>query len=214
MKHGWNASLWKCFFLIYDSSIKCFAISTPNASRNHGVSNRAIWRGTLIVSRHNFNLSGRRVMAPIAIFFNSTHREIFSKSNCIYNFPNNLEPNGHCPFAVPNQSENGKYNLISVWFNKIPKIFLCVRIEILFTVVWEEIFRGKVFFNKKFSLMFLTPLREWIKTYIGCSWDFSVSQHNGGPIKDPTLNSSIRYCSDGPRGFRGRWIVPHDAERR
>ena len=29
---------------------------------------------------------------------------------------------------VPNQSENGKYNLISGWFNKIPKIFLCVCI--------------------------------------------------------------------------------------
>ena len=27
---------------------------------------------------------------------------------------------------VPKQSENGNYNLISVWFNKIPKSFLCV----------------------------------------------------------------------------------------
>ena len=26
----------------------------------------------------------------------------------------------------PNQSKNGKYNLISGWFNKISKIFLCV----------------------------------------------------------------------------------------
>ena len=26
----------------------------------------------------------------------------------------------------PNQLENGKYNLNSVWFNKISKIFLCV----------------------------------------------------------------------------------------
>ena len=48
------------------------------------------------------------------------HREIFSKSyqikpksDCIYHFPIDLEPNG-CPFAVSNQSENGKYNLISV----------------------------------------------------------------------------------------------------
>ena len=32
-----------------------------------------------------------------------------------------------CPFAVSNQSENGKYNLISGWFNKIWKRFLCVR---------------------------------------------------------------------------------------
>ena len=29
---------------------------------------------------------------------------------------------------VQNQSENSKYNLISVWFNKISKIFLCVWI--------------------------------------------------------------------------------------
>ena len=28
---------------------------------------------------------------------------------------------------VPNQSENGKYSLISVWLNKISKRFLCVR---------------------------------------------------------------------------------------
>ena len=27
---------------------------------------------------------------------------------------------------VPNQSENGKYNLIPIWFNKISKRFLCV----------------------------------------------------------------------------------------
>ena len=27
---------------------------------------------------------------------------------------------------VPNQSENGKYNLISVWFNKTSKRFICV----------------------------------------------------------------------------------------
>ena len=35
--------------------------------------------------------------------------------------------NGQCPFAVPNQSENGKYNIISVWFNKIPKQILCIQ---------------------------------------------------------------------------------------
>ena len=35
--------------------------------------------------------------------------------------------NGHCPFAVPNQSVHIKYIFISVWFNKISKRFLCVR---------------------------------------------------------------------------------------
>ena len=34
--------------------------------------------------------------------------------------------NGHCPFTVPNHSVYGKYNLISVWFNKISNRFLCV----------------------------------------------------------------------------------------
>ena len=35
--------------------------------------------------------------------------------------------NGQCPFAVPNQSlKMVKYNLISVWFNKIWNRFLCV----------------------------------------------------------------------------------------
>ena len=29
-------------------------------------------------------------------------------------------------WLIPNQSENGKYNLTSVWINKIPKSFLCV----------------------------------------------------------------------------------------
>ena len=31
--------------------------------------------------------------------------------------------NGHCPFAVPNQSKNGKYNLISVWLKRFGKDF-------------------------------------------------------------------------------------------
>ena len=34
--------------------------------------------------------------------------------------------NGLCLFAFPNQSEDSKYNLISVWFNNISKIFLSV----------------------------------------------------------------------------------------
>ena len=52
------------------------------------------------------------------------------KSDGIYHFPIDLEPNG-CPFAVPNQSVHDKYNLISVWFHKIsqclhPFYFDCV----------------------------------------------------------------------------------------
>ena len=53
-----------------------------------------------------------------------THREIFSKSyqikpksHCNYHAPIDLEvetANRQCPFVVPNQSENCKFNLISV----------------------------------------------------------------------------------------------------
>ena len=32
-----------------------------------------------------------------------------------------------CPFAVLNQLDNGKYNLISDWFDKISKKFLCIH---------------------------------------------------------------------------------------
>ena len=52
------------------------------------------------------------------------HREIFSKlyqikpnSHCMNHFLIDVEVNER-PF-VPNQSENGKYNRISVWLNKI-----------------------------------------------------------------------------------------------
>ena len=36
--------------------------------------------------------------------------------------------NEQCPFAVLNQPENGKYNLISVRFEKISKQIICVRL--------------------------------------------------------------------------------------
>ena len=54
----------------------------------------------------------------------AAHKEIFFKY--IYHALIDLELKGR-PFAVPNQSENGKYNLISVWFNNISKRFLWVR---------------------------------------------------------------------------------------
>jgi len=62
--------------------------------------------------------------------------EIFSKiyrikpkSDCIHHFNPDLDPNGQHPFAVPNQSVHGKYNLISAWSNKIWKRFLSVRVN-------------------------------------------------------------------------------------
>ena len=43
------------------------------------------------------------------------------KSDCIYHAPIDLERKG-IPFSVPNQSENGEYNLILVWFKKIQNL--------------------------------------------------------------------------------------------
>ena len=62
----------------------------------------------------------RNYTSHIINYMSYAHREIFSKSyqikpksDSIYHFSIQLEPNGR-PFAVPNQSENGIYNLISV----------------------------------------------------------------------------------------------------
>ena len=45
---------------------------------------------------------------------------------------------GHSPFFVPNQSENGKYNLILVRLNTISKRFLCVRYQTRNTTAVRE----------------------------------------------------------------------------
>ena len=53
-------------------------------------------------------------------------KQIKPKSDCIYHPPTDLEQETDSVRLVPNQSENSKYNLFSVWFNKIWKIFPCV----------------------------------------------------------------------------------------
>ena len=67
----------------------------------------------------------------------ATHREIFSKSDCIYHFPIDFEQQTDVRL-VPNQSEIGNYNLISVWFNKISKIFLSVYGPTKVAKHWEK----------------------------------------------------------------------------
>ena len=64
------------------------------------------------------------------------HRKIFSKyywikpkSDCIYHLPIDLEHQTDSVRLVPNQSENGTYNLISVWFNNISVSFPCAPPE-------------------------------------------------------------------------------------
>ena len=94
-------------------------------------------------------LSRRRIMKRRNICF-------FTKRNFHGNLSNQTEirlylpfsdwvwtTNEHCPFAMPNQSENGKYNLISVWFNKIPR-------EKISLYVWEKKNKyGGIFFFRK-----------------------------------------------------------------
>ena len=77
----------------------------------------------------------------------ATRREIFSnshwiepKSDCIYHAPINLETSGCSPFGVSNQLENGKFNLISVWFNNNSKRFLCVQEWRNYVSLWRELF--------------------------------------------------------------------------
>ena len=50
--------------------------------------------------------------------------------------------NGQSPFAVINKLENGKYNLISIWFNKIPKRFVCVYVGFIRQNI-DKRFRGR-----------------------------------------------------------------------
>ena len=56
------------------------------------------------------------------------HREILSNKTEIRLYLPYFDwfekENGHCPFAVPNQSIYVKYNQILYWFNKISKRFL------------------------------------------------------------------------------------------
>ena len=80
--------------------------------------------GRIEMTQRDASLSGRYTPSL-------THRETFSKSyrlnpksDCIYDFPIYLDPNER-PFGCE-RSENGKYNLIPSWFNKISKRLLRV----------------------------------------------------------------------------------------
>ena len=87
--------------------------------------------------------------------------------------------NGQCPFAVPNQSVHGKYNLISVWFNKIWKRFLCVYTDIgLLTdapnLIWLRHYSQAT--NDAFCLCLWH--RKW------CKWiQFGIKMNFNNPIQ-------------------------------
>ena len=70
-----------------------------------------------------------------------------------------LEPNGR-PFGY-NQSKNGKYNLISVWLDKISKRFLCVykykgrnRQILEHFVIWYIAYHEHFGLNIKFQITY------------------------------------------------------------
>ena len=78
---------------------------------------------TSMVMQLGHKLGNRKM--ELASCWTSTHREIFSKSyqiksksDCIHHAPVDLEYQTNVHLYL-NQSENGKYNLISVWFSKI-----------------------------------------------------------------------------------------------
>ena len=82
-----------------------------------------------------------------SMFKVATRRESFSKSysikpesDCIYHF--SMKQTDVRLF--PNQSENGKYNLILVWFNKISKRFLCVRVTSFFSSFFSAYFVKRI----------------------------------------------------------------------
>ena len=60
----------------------------------------------------------RAESARPSVFFlihaGSRNIDILTKSYCIYHFPVDLEQQTDSVRSVPNQSENGKYNMISV----------------------------------------------------------------------------------------------------
>ena len=114
----------------------------------------------------------------------TAHREIFSKSyklnpksDCIYHFAIDLESNGHV-CLVPNQSENGKFNMISKWFNKISKRFLCVY-WCLGSVIWCNIlhvFRLTCSIVS-WNVMAMFRAKCWMRFVQRVSWNESTEFH-------------------------------------
>jgi len=81
------------------------------------------------------------------------------------------------PFDVSNQSVHGKYNLISVWFSKISKIFLCVNCK---KVNWLPVRLASLGIMGVQSKVPLKPLNKSPKslfyglTWVWCSFLYNV----------------------------------------
>ena len=92
---------------------------------------------SLVLRRTNvFRLSQYHVDLSHIWFADAVHTEFFSR-NFIKSNRNQII---YTIFWLiwnqkePDQSENSKYNLISVWFNKISRKFFCVRLIVVFVL--------------------------------------------------------------------------------
>ena len=101
----------------------------------------------------------------------STHTNIFAlinqqESDCFHHFSIARKPNG-IPL-VPNQSENGKYNLISVWFNKILKRFLYMY-DVKFKVKLQSKKSNStniIYFSQYYWFFFIQDFFLWIRLFM------------------------------------------------
>ena len=76
----------------------------------------------------------------------------------------------------PNQSENGKYNLITSWFNKVSKRFLCV------------------YSKSKLTLTFLEFCSMLTSFYCDCAYNFPVAYESIAILR--LIQNQTRNCSD------------------
>ena len=118
-------SLRQIFQQLLTQNDVCFDMETRNDIYSRGnwkLTNRD-WKNEtkMIVKMRRFYNQG--VIARCILHAEKLFPNLF-KLDCTYHFSINLELNGHCP--LDSVRLNGKYNLISVSFNKIAKVFLCV----------------------------------------------------------------------------------------
>ena len=104
---------------------------------------------------------------------------------------------GQCPFVVLNQSENGKYNLISVWFNKISKRFLSVHVSLR-----TDILSNACDTQSNWIALYL---RNWIHVCIHYFWKELIPNHMTSELNKICLYSLF---SDGMETelWRLNWI--------
>ena len=105
-----------------------------------------------------------------------TQRNLFKpKSDCIYHFPIDLDPKD--VRLDPNQSENSKYNLISLWFKEISKRYICVYFV---TPRWNGLEKKK-----------LSQTGKTTATRRKAVWQRSVSRNHGCKIEGPLVTHRI-----------------------